>query len=104
MAEIKDTIREVIETNRVVVFMKGTKTFPQCGFSARAVEILEQCNVEFKDVDILTDPALREGIKEHSDWPTIPQVYIDGKFVGGHDILEEMFQSGELAKRLDNAN
>ena len=100
MSDIKDTIRETVETNRVVLFMKGTKNFPQCGFSARAVEILKKCGVEFKDVNVLADPAIRQGIKDFSNWPTIPQVYIDGKFVGGSDILLEMFQSGELQKLL----
>ena len=80
--------------------MKGTKNFPQCGFSARAVEILKRCGAEFKDVNVLADPAIREGIKVFSSWPTIPQVYIDGKFVGGSDILIELFQSGELQKLL----
>ena len=100
MSDIQDTIRETVETNRVVLFMKGTKNFPQCGFSARAVEILKKCGVEFKDVNVLADPVLRQGIKDFSSWPTIPQVYIGGKFVGGSDILLEMFQSGELQKLL----
>jgi monothiol glutaredoxin len=101
MSDIQDTIRETVEKNRVVLFMKGTKTFPQCGFSSRAVEILKKCGVEFKDVNVLADPALRQGIKEFSNWPTIPQVYIAGKFVGGSDILIEMFNSGELQKLLE---
>jgi monothiol glutaredoxin len=96
-------IRETVRQNRVVLFMKGTKNFPQCGFSARAVEILKKCGTPFKDVNVLADPALRQGIKEFSAWPTIPQVYVDGKFVGGSDILMEMFQSGELAKLLATA-
>jgi monothiol glutaredoxin len=100
MSDIQNTIRETVETNRVVLFMKGTKNFPQCGFSARAVEILKKCGVEFKDVNVLADPVLRQGIKDFSSWPTIPQVYIGGKFVGGSDILLEMFQSGELQKLL----
>jgi monothiol glutaredoxin len=100
MADIADTIRETVEQNRVVLFMKGSKNFPQCGFSARAVEIFKKCGVAFKDVNVLADPALRQGIKEYSQWPTIPQVYIDGKFVGGSDILLEMFESGELQKLL----
>jgi monothiol glutaredoxin len=101
MSDIQNTIREVVETNRVVIFMKGTKNFPQCGFSARAVDILKKFNVEFKDVNVLADPALRQGLKEYSSWPTIPQIYIDGKFVGGSDILAEMFQSGDLAKLIE---
>lgn len=100
MSDIQDTIRETVEKNRVVLFMKGTKNFPQCGFSARAVDILKKCGAEFKDVNVLADPALRQGIKDFSNWPTIPQVYIGGKFVGGSDILLEMFQSGELQKML----
>jgi monothiol glutaredoxin len=100
MSDIQSTIRETVEKNRVVLFMKGTKNFPQCGFSARAVEVLKQCGVEFKDVNVLADPQLRQGIKEFSSWPTIPQVYVDGQFVGGSDILLEMFQSGELQKIL----
>jgi monothiol glutaredoxin len=100
MSDAKDTIRETVEQNRVVLFMKGTKNFPQCGFSARAVDILKKQGVEFKDVNVLADPAIREGIKEFSNWPTIPQVYIDGKFVGGSDILLELHQSGELQKLL----
>lgn len=100
MSEIKQVIKETVESNRVVLFMKGTKTFPQCGFSARAVEILKRCGVEFKDVNVLTDPAVRQGIKDFSQWPTIPQVYVDGKFVGGSDILTELYESGELQKLL----
>lgn len=100
MSDIQHVIKETVESNRVVLFMKGTKTFPQCGFSARAVEILKKCGVEFKDVNVLSDPALRQGIKDFSSWPTIPQVYVDGKFIGGSDILMEMFQSGELQKLL----
>ena len=100
MSDVKETIRETVEQNRVVLFMKGTKNFPQCGFSARAVEVLKQCGAEFKDVNVLADPAIREGIKAFSSWPTIPQIYIDGKFVGGSDILMELYQSGELQKLL----
>jgi len=100
MSDIQQAIKETIESNRVVLFMKGTKTFPQCGFSARAVEILKRCGVEFKDVNVLSDPTMRQGIKDFSSWPTIPQVYVDGKFLGGSDILMEMYQSGELQKLL----
>lgn len=100
MSDVKKTIQDTIEENRVVLFMKGTKNFPQCGFSARAVEILKNCGAEFKDVNVLTDPALRQGIKEFSSWPTVPQIYVGGKFVGGSDILMEMYQSGELQKLL----
>ena len=100
MSDMRKTIEDTITANRVVLFMKGTKNFPQCGFSARAVEILKKCGVEFKDVNVLADPSVRQGIKDFSNWPTIPQVYIDGKFVGGSDILMDMFQSGELQKML----
>ena len=100
MADIADTIRDTVEQNKVVLFMKGSKNFPQCGFSARAVEILKKCGVPFKDVNVLSDPAIRQGIKDFSNWPTIPQVYVGGKFIGGSDILMEMFQSGDLQKLL----
>jgi monothiol glutaredoxin len=104
MADIADHIRELVEQNKVVLFMKGTKNFPQCGFSGRAVEILKKTGVPFKDVNVLADATLRQGIKDYSQWPTIPQVYINGKFVGGSDILAEMAQSGELQKTLDEAS
>jgi len=101
MSEAEKTIKDTIERNRVVLFMKGTKNFPQCGFSARAVEILKRCGVaEIKDVNVLADAAVRQGIKDFSNWPAIPQVYIDGKFVGGSDLLLEMYESGELQKIL----
>src|SRR5580700_1375778 len=100
MSDIQQTIKETVQGNRVVLFMKGTKNFPQCGFSARAVEILKKVGAPFKDVNVLADPGIRQGIKDFSNWPTVPQVYIDGKFVGGSDILVEMFESGELQKLL----
>ena len=100
MSDIKETIKATVEGNRVVLFMKGTKLFPQCGFSARAVEILKACGTDFKDVNVLSDPAVRQGIKDYSNWPTIPQVYLDGKFVGGSDILAELYESGELKKMI----
>jgi len=101
MSDIHESIKQTLEANRVVLFMKGTKNFPQCGFSARAVEILRKCGAEFKDVNVLADPALRQGIKDYSNWPTVPQIYVDGQFVGGSDILMEMFQSGELQKLIE---
>jgi monothiol glutaredoxin len=104
MSDAKKTIQDTVEQNRVVLFMKGTKNFPQCGFSQRAVEILKKCGAEFKDVNVLSDPEIRQGIKDYSSWPTIPQIYIGGKFVGGSDILNEMFQSGELQKLLTPAS
>jgi monothiol glutaredoxin len=100
MSDVKKTIQETVEGNRVVLFMKGTKNFPQCGFSARAVDILKKCGTDFKDVNVLADPGIRQGIKDFSSWPTVPQIYIGGKFVGGSDILAEMFESGELQKLL----
>lgn len=102
MTDVKKTIQDTVDSNRVVLFMKGTKNFPQCGFSARAVDILKKCGADFKDINVLADPSVRQGIKEYSNWPTIPQIYIGGKFVGGSDILDEMFQSGELQKLLSS--
>ena len=95
-AEIKKTVEE----NKVVLYMKGTMDFPQCGFSATVVQILKNLNVNFVDINVLTNPEIREGIKEFSDWPTIPQLYIAGEFVGGCDIVKEMFQAQELQELL----
>ena len=89
-------IDSTVKGNDVVLFMKGTPLFPQCGFSSRAVAILEHLGVEYASVDVLQDQAVRQGIKEYSDWPTIPQLYVKGEFVGGSDIMMEMFESGEL--------
>jgi len=101
MADIHDTIRDQIAKNRVVLYMKGTPQFPQCGFSATATEILRRCGVDdFASYNILQDESLRQGIKEFSNWPTIPQLYVDGEFVGGCDIMREMYQSGELQQLL----
>ena len=91
-----DRIKQDVAANPVVLFMKGTPVFPQCGFSAAVVQILTHLGVKFKGVDVLTDPEIRQGIKEYSSWPTIPQLYVKGEFVGGCDIIREMFQSGEL--------
>ncbi|MDI1443934.1 Grx4 family monothiol glutaredoxin [Polyangium sp. 6x1] len=104
MSDVRQRIQEIIDQNRVVLFMKGTKSFPQCGFSQRAVQILKSAGAEFLDVNVLKDPDIRQGIKEFSNWPTIPQVYIDGKFVGGSDILLEMQSSGELSQILTPKN
>ena len=93
---IYDRIRDDISTNDIVLYMKGSKTFPQCGFSATVVAILSKLGVSFKDIDILRDQELREAIKVFSDWPTIPQLYIKGEFIGGCDIIKEMTESGEL--------
>ena len=99
--DIQDTIKEQVKGNHVVLYMKGTPQFPQCGFSANAVNILKRCGVQdFFSVDVLADPEVRQGIKEYANWPTIPQLYIDGEFVGGSDIMIELFQSGELQEML----
>ncbi|HEY3584997.1 MAG TPA: Grx4 family monothiol glutaredoxin [Casimicrobiaceae bacterium] len=101
MSDIKDTIRDQVKQNRVVLYMKGTPQFPQCGFSATAAEILKRCGVtSYASYNILQDDALRQGIKDYSNWPTIPQLYVDGEFVGGCDIMREMYQSGELQQLL----
>jgi monothiol glutaredoxin len=94
--EAKARIDALVKSNPVVLFMKGTPLFPQCGFSSRAVSILEHLDVPFEAVDVLQDPEVRQGIKAYSDWPTIPQLYVGGEFVGGSDIMMEMFESGEL--------
>ena len=94
--ELKDRIQALVDSQRVVLFMKGNKLFPQCGFSARVVQILKEVGADFKDVNVLTDQAIREGVKQFSEWPTIPQLYVQGKFVGGCDIVSELHQSGEL--------
>jgi monothiol glutaredoxin len=89
-------IDEIVKSNDLVLFMKGTALFPQCGFSSRAVAILDHLGVPFETVDVLQDPEIRQGIKSYSDWPTVPQLYVKGEFVGGSDIMMEMFESGEL--------
>ena len=95
-ATLQDRIRQQIDEAPVVLFMKGTPVFPQCGFSAAVVQILSHLGVKFKGVDVLVDPSVRQGIKEFSNWPTIPQLYVKGEFIGGCDIVREMFDSGEL--------
>ena len=94
--QVFQRIQDEVTANKVMLYMKGTAMFPQCGFSARVVQILSHLNVPFKTANVLEDPELREGIKQFSQWPTIPQLYVDGEFVGGCDIVTEMFQSGEL--------
>jgi len=89
-------IKQELDGNDVVLFMKGTPVFPQCGFSATVVQVLSHMGVQFKGVDVLADPDIRQGIKEFSNWPTVPQLYVKGEFVGGCDIIREMFQTGEL--------
>jgi monothiol glutaredoxin len=99
-----DQIEEEIKDNQVVLFMKGSPMFPQCGFSAAVTQALTNLNVKFKGVDVLQDPALRDGIKEFSDWPTVPQLYVKGEFVGGSDIVREMYENGELQDMLKEKN
>jgi len=99
-AELKQRIQGMIDSQRVVLFMKGNKMFPQCGFSARVVQILKEAGADFKDVNVLTDPSVREGIKQFSDWPTIPQLYVAGQFIGGCDIVTELSEKGELQELL----
>ena len=96
MTTIHDTIDNEVKSNDVVLFMKGTAEMPMCGFSGRSVQILQHLGVPFKDINVLASDELRQGIKEYTNWPTIPQLYVKGEFVGGADILMEMFQSGEL--------
>ena len=93
---LRDQIQGIIDSNDVVLFMKGTKHFPQCGFSATVVEVLRRSGSEFHDVNVLEVPSIRQGIKEFANWPTIPQLYVRGKFVGGCDIVREMYENGEL--------
>jgi monothiol glutaredoxin len=93
---ILNVIDSTIKNNNVVLYMKGTKSFPQCGFSGTVVNILEKLNIEFKDVNVLEDEKIRQGIKEYSDWPTVPQLYIKGEFIGGCDIVKELYTTGEL--------
>ncbi len=101
---IQQVIKEQVTENRVVLYMKGTPDFPQCGFSANAVGILRACGVEdLFSVNVLENPEIRQGIKDYANWPTIPQLYVNGEFVGGSDIMIEMFQSGELQKMLEKA-
>jgi monothiol glutaredoxin len=103
MTPIHDQIRKQIDTTDVVLFMKGTPDFPMCGFSQRVVAILNQLNVPYKGINVLENDALRQGIKDFSNWPTIPQLYVKGEFIGGCDIVTELYQSGELATQLKDA-
>ncbi len=98
--QIFERIKEEVDGTDVVLFMKGTPVFPQCGFSAAVVQVLNHLGVKFKGVDVLQDPGLRQGVKDYSKWPTVPQLYVKGEFVGGCDIVREMFQEGELAELL----
>jgi monothiol glutaredoxin len=98
---VQQRISQNVADNPVVLFMKGSPVFPQCGFSAAVVQILSHLGVKFKGIDVLADPEIRQGIKEFSNWPTIPQLYVKGEFVGGCDILREMFETGELQQLLE---
>ena len=102
MTDLNKEITDLINENKVVLFMKGNQHFPQCGFSGFVVQILKQHEVSFKDVDILQNSELRQAIKDYTDWPTIPQLYINGEFVGGCDIIREMNEAGELAELFAN--
>ncbi len=101
--DVKDEISAAVTENKVVLFMKGNPNFPQCGFSAQVAGILNELKVPYVGVNVLADPDVRQGIKDFSNWPTIPQLYIAGEFVGGCDIATQLFQSGELQKKLDEA-
>lgn len=101
--DVKQRIEETLKNNTIVLYMKGTPQFPQCGFSGRAVQLLQACGAEFASVDVLADPEVREGIKQYSNWPTIPQLYINGQFIGGSDIMMELYQKGELQKLVSQA-
>ncbi len=101
MSNAHQQIDELVKGNSVVLFMKGTTSMPMCGFSATVVQILRQLNVSFKDINVLIDPILRQGVKDYTNWPTIPQLYVKGEFIGGCDIIREMFESGELKALLE---
>jgi monothiol glutaredoxin len=101
MSDTNARIEEIVNKSDVVLFMKGSALFPQCGFSSRAVAILNHLGVDFETVDVLQDPEIRQGIKGYSDWPTIPQLYVKGEFVGGSDIMMEMYEAGELQQLFD---
>lgn len=103
MSDIQQKIDDQIKNNKVILYMKGNREMPQCGFSARVVQILDACDVMYETVDVLEDPEIRQGIKDYSNWPTIPQLYVNGEFVGGCDICTELFQSGELQGILNPA-
>lgn len=98
--DTQDKIRQQLEQSEIMLYMKGSAMFPQCGFSGRAVEILKACGAKFDTVDVLSNPDIREGIKQFSNWPTIPQLYIKGEFIGGSDIMLEMYQKGELQEKI----
>ena len=103
LTDAKTQIDETVKANTVVLFMKGTKSMPQCGFTSRVAGVLNYMGVDYQDVNVLADDAVRQGIKDYSDWPTIPQLYVNGEFVGGCDIITEMTLSGELDKLFDDS-
>ncbi len=104
MSDVQQRIDELVKGNRVLLFMKGNAQFPQCGFSGRAIQVLKACGVsDLKTFNVLEDDGVRQGIKDYAQWPTIPQLYIDGEFVGGSDIVMEMYESGELQQLLSKA-
>jgi monothiol glutaredoxin len=97
---IQEHLKEAIDSNEIILFMKGSPDFPQCGFSGKTTQILQACDVKFASVDVLADNAVREGIKEYSNWPTVPQLYVRGEFIGGCDIVSQLYESGELKEIL----
>ena len=101
MTNINEKIKDIISKNDVVLFMKGTPDMPQCGFSMTVTNILKQLKVKFNSIDVLADPEIRQGIKDFSNWPTVPQLYVKGEFIGGCDIAKEMYENGELKKKLN---
>jgi monothiol glutaredoxin len=103
MSNAIDRIQNAISQNKICLFMKGNRNFPQCGFSAATVQMLDQVGAEYATVDVLSDPELRDQIKTYSNWPTIPQVYVNGKFIGGCDIMRELYESGELKTLVEQA-
>ena len=104
MSDVQQRIDELVKGNKIVLFMKGSAQFPMCGFSGRAVQVLKACGVnDFKTFDVLSDEEVRQGIKDYAQWPTIPQLYVNGEFVGGSDIMTEMYQSGELQQLFTTA-
>jgi monothiol glutaredoxin len=100
-ADTQDRIKSLVQQHRVILFMKGTKDQPMCGFSARALQVVKALDVPFETVDVLADPAVREGVKVYSNWPTLPQLFVDGQLVGGSDIVYEMYESGDLQKLVE---
>lgn len=104
MSSVNDRIQSLIDKNKILVFMKGDRSIPMCGFSATVVQVLNRLGVPYETVDVLEDPEIREGVKRFSNWPTIPQVYVDGKFVGGCDIVRDLYERGELEPLLRQAS